>query len=77
LEENGDHETMINKHKKSLKHEQYKKINLILSLGAVDKLLYVKLKLKLIELAKEIFILNINFGTKNYIPKEINITQFP
>ena len=66
-------ETMINRHNKSLKYELYKKLGLLLLLGAVHQILYVKLKLKLIALAKELFILNINLGIKIYVPREINI----
>ena len=54
-----------------------KKLTMLINLKAVHKMLYIKVKLKVISLSKEIFILNINLGNKIYVPKEININKFP
>ena len=67
----------MNRHQKSLKFELYCKLNFLIMIGAVKKILYVKLKLKLVNLAKELFILNINLGNKIHVPRDINIKSFP
>ena len=41
---------------------KFERIKLILNLKAVDKILFIKLLLKKIEIAKEIFILEIEQG---------------
>ena len=50
---------------------------MLVNLKAVHRILFVKVKLKVISLAKELFILNIDLGNKIYVPKEININKFP
>ena len=69
--------TILGKHLKSLKYEQIRKLSMLINLKAVRKMLFIKIKLKVISLAKEIFILDINLGNKIYVPKEININKFP
>jgi len=63
-----------NRHSLSAKFER---IKLILNLKAVDKVLFIKLLLKKIELAKEIFILEIEQGQEVFIPAELSIDQYP
>jgi hypothetical protein len=49
--------------------EQVDKINLVLSLKAVQHEAYIKMILKRIELARKIFIMNIEIGLEVLIPK--------
>jgi hypothetical protein len=55
----------------------YQKIELILSLNAIQKILMVRARLKLIELAKKGFILEIQQGQESYIPKELRQDSLP
>jgi hypothetical protein len=41
---------------------------LLLFIGAVDKILYIKLKLRFINLTKALFLLDVNLGQEVYIP---------
>ena len=65
------------KKQKYIQNALFEKIKLVLNLKAVDRILYIKLLLKKIELAKSLFILEIEQGEEVYIPPELSIHQFP
>jgi hypothetical protein len=44
---------------------------------AVDKILYIKLRLKQIQLIKELFIQDIEEGREVYIPSELKVENLP
>ena len=41
---------------------------LLLFIGAIDKILYIKLKLRFIHFAKILFLLDVNLGNETFIP---------
>lgn len=51
----------------------FEKIKLVLNLKGVDRILYIKLLLKKIDLAKKLFILEIEQGDEVFIPAEISV----
>jgi len=51
----------------------YRKIGLLNYIGALNKILFIKLRLKQIKLAKELFILDIEEGIAVHVPSELNI----
>ena len=55
----------------------FEKIKLVLNLKAADKILFIKLVLKKIELAKKLFVLEIEQGEEVFIPAEISINSYP
>jgi hypothetical protein len=52
--------------------DQYEKLNLILNFRAVRGLTFLKLLLKRIEMAKEVFVLNIEQGEEVFIMKDLS-----
>jgi hypothetical protein len=48
-----------------------------MAIKAVDKILYIKLKLKLIELTKELFLYDIEHSTEVHIPEELRLADLP
>ena len=65
------------KYIKAVKQEIYRKIQLMMFLKCVQGTVFIKLKLKQIELKKEIFLLDIEQGREVIIPSELSIDQFP
>lgn len=65
------------KKNKYIQNALFEKIKLVLNLKAVNKVLYIKLLLKKIDLAKSLFILEIEQGEEVFIPPEISINQYP
>jgi hypothetical protein len=61
------------KKSKYIQNALFEKIKLVLNLKAVSKILYIKLLLKKIDLAKSLFILEIEQGEEVFIPPEISI----
>ena len=59
------------KYKKSSKSEQIRKLDMILFLRSVKGILFIKSKLKKIELIKELFILELEQGGEVFIPNEL------
>ena len=55
----------------------YRKIGLLNYIGALNKILFIKLRLKQIKLAKELFILDIEEGIAVHVPSELNIQHLP
>ena len=55
----------------------YRKISLLYYIGALNKILFIKLRLKQIKLAKEIFILDIEEGIPVFLPSELKKTNMP
>jgi hypothetical protein len=55
----------------------YRKISLLYYIGALNKILFIKLRLKQIKLAKEIFILDIEEGIPVFLPNELKHTNMP
>ena len=51
--------------------DQYLKLKLVLSLGAVKGEFLIQIFLRIISLAKEIFVLNIEQGQEVFIPLEL------
>ena len=58
---------------KSIKNELYSKIQFLTLMKAVDGILFIKLKIKQINLKKELFLLDIEQLDEVMIPKELNI----
>ena len=52
--------------------DQYEKLNLIINFRAVRGLTFLKLLLKRLEMAKELFVLNIEQGDEVYIMKDLS-----
>lgn len=48
------------------------KLNLLIKLKAVRDEVYIRVLLKRIDIAKEIFLMNIELGLETYIPKELS-----
>ena len=46
-------------------------------IGAVDKILFIKLKLQNIHLTRELFLLEANLGQETYIPDQLQQTLLP
>ena len=61
------------KYTKSIKSELARKINFLTKIKSVDGILFIKLKLKLIQLRKEIFLLEIEQGEEVLIPQELSM----
>ena len=59
------------------KLEICRKISLLMYIMAVDRILYIKLRLKQIQLVKEIFIQDLEAGLEVYIPNELKIQHLP
>ena len=57
--------------------DQIEKINLILSLKAVQDEAYLKIVLQRIEFARKIFIMNIELGLEVLIPKLLSMDSLP
>ena len=55
----------------------YRKIGLLNYIGALNKILFIKLRLKQIKLAKELFILDIEAGIAVHIPSVLKLTNMP
>ena len=55
-----------------LKDKLYRKLQLLFFCGAVRGILYIKLKLKLYQTCRELFILELEQGQEVFIPKELN-----
>jgi hypothetical protein len=81
----GEHiyEPMLNRQRLSLKLQKavlsrhYQKIALIIRLKAVDRILLIRARLKLIELATNIFMLDVQQGQESFIPKELCQDSLP
>ena len=65
------------KHGKTVKSELYRKISLLMSIGALDKILFLKMKLKQIQLTKELFLFDIEHSSEVYIPDELRQDELP
>ena len=48
------------------------KIMLIINLGAVDRVLLINARLKTIEIAKALFLLDIQQGRETFVPAELS-----
>ena len=57
--------------------DQYLRLKLVLSLGAVRGEFLIKIFLRIINLAKEIFVLNIEQGQEVFIPLELTQDNYP
>jgi hypothetical protein len=55
----------------------YQKIALIIRLKAVERILLIRARLKLIELATNIFMLEVQQGQESFIPKELCQDSLP
>jgi len=67
----SESEKIVKKRLKSVKLDMYRKISLLYYIGALNKILFIKLRLKQIKLAKEIFILDIEEGIPVFLPSEL------
>ena len=67
----SESEKIVKKRIKSVKLDMYRKISLLYYIGALNKILFIKLRLKQIKLAKEIFILDIEEGIPVFLPSEL------
>ena len=56
---------------------KYKKFQLIVDLKAVSKIDFIKFNLKKIQIAKEIFLKEIEYGEEVYIPLEVSQDEYP
>ena len=65
------------KMQKTKKEGLYMKLQFLKSLGILNGMIRLEVNLKLITLAKEIFILNIGEGTPVYIPNELSQRVLP
>ena len=65
------------KFQRKLKEVILNKINLILSLRAVTGLVYLKVMLEKIQLARQLFIADMQEGGEVYIPKELSMDHLP
>ena len=65
------------KTKKLPKTEVYNNLKIIVNLKMVGKNLFIKLALRKIKLAKELFILDLEQGQEVFIPKEFSMDRFP
>jgi hypothetical protein len=59
------------------KLEIIRKISLLTYLMAIDGILYIKLRLKQIQLIKELFIQDIEEGNEVFIPTELRVEKLP
>ena len=55
----------------------YRKIGLLMYIGALNKILFIKLRLKQMKLAKELFILDIEEGIPVHLPGEMKLGNLP
>lgn len=65
------------KTKKLPKSEVYNNLKIIINLKMVNKNLFIKLALRKIKIAKEIFILDLEQGQEVFIPKEFSLDRYP
>ena len=73
----SDAEQNLKKRYTCVKKEIYDKIGLLSFMGALKNILFIKLRLKSIKLAKELFIINIEEGIPVHIPGELKIANLP
>ena len=55
----------------------YRKIGLLNYIGALNNILFIKLRLKQIKLAKEIFLLDIEEGIAVHLPNDLKSVGLP
>ena len=55
----------------------HRKISLLNYIGAINNILFIKLRLKQIKLAKELFILDIEEGIAVHLPSELKSVGLP
>ena len=73
----SESEKIVKKRLKSIKLDMYRKISLLYYIGALNKILFIKLRLKQIKLAKEIFILDVEEGIPVFLPSELKCSNMP
>ena len=65
------------KYRREYLNNQCQKINLILSLNALNGLLYLKLLLKKFQMAKKLFVMDIEQGQEVFIPSDFSQKDLP
>lgn len=73
----SQHSLLIYKKSKMTVKIQISRILLLFFIGAVSKILYVKLKLRFINLTKALFLLDVNLGNEVYIPDQLSQSVLP
>jgi hypothetical protein len=63
--------------KKGMYQNHYANLNLILNIKAVTKINYIQCLIKRIELAKRLFVMDIEQGAEAYIPNDLRNSKLP
>ena len=81
----GDHQDKLTLHSKSIKNDiqrnllvrHHGNLNVMIQFKAVRKIEYILCLLKRVEVAKKLFVLEIESGTEVFIPSDLRIDHLP